>query len=136
MRMDNGTVQPVGKYVSCSEWNYRVVSQDSFKTHTGSVWKVTWAHPEFGKILATCSFDRTTAIWEEIGKFEWMKFGDNRLFETFSVSESGSEKTQSHWLRRYVMVDSRANVTDVKFGPKHLGLMLVSLTIHLSSWIK
>ena len=25
------------------------------------------AHPEFGQILATCSFDRTAAIWEEIG---------------------------------------------------------------------
>ena len=38
-----------------------------WKTHSGSVWKVNWAHPEFGQILATCSFDRTAAIWEEIG---------------------------------------------------------------------
>ena len=38
-----------------------------WKTHAGSVWKVNWAHPEFGQILATCSFDRTAAIWEEIG---------------------------------------------------------------------
>lgn len=39
----------------------------SWKAHSGSVWKVTWAHPEFGQVLATCSFDRTAAIWEEIG---------------------------------------------------------------------
>jgi len=38
----------------------------SWKAHSGSVWKVTWAHPEFGQVLATCSFDRTAAIWEEI----------------------------------------------------------------------
>ena len=38
----------------------------SWKSHYGSVWKVTWAHPEFSQVLATCSFDRTAAIWEEI----------------------------------------------------------------------
>lgn len=41
----------------------------SWKAHSGSVWKVTWAHPEFGQVLATCSFDRTAAIWEEISMF-------------------------------------------------------------------
>lgn len=40
----------------------------SVQVHSGSVWKVTWAHPEFGQVLATCSFDRTAAVWEEIGK--------------------------------------------------------------------
>lgn len=42
----------------------------SWKAHSGSVWKVTWAHPEFGQVLATCSFDRTAAVWEEIGTSE------------------------------------------------------------------
>lgn len=32
----------------------------------GSVWRITWAHPEYGQVIATCSFDRTIAIWEEI----------------------------------------------------------------------
>ncbi len=31
--------------------------------------RVTWAHPEFGEVLATCSFDRTTAVWEEQGMY-------------------------------------------------------------------
>lgn len=38
----------------------------AWKAHSGSVWKVTWAHPEYGQVLATCSFDRTASIWEEI----------------------------------------------------------------------
>ena len=38
----------------------------TWKSHSGSVWKVTWAHPEFGQIVATCSFDRTAVIWEEV----------------------------------------------------------------------
>jgi len=41
----------------------------SWKAHSGSVWKVTWAHPEFGQVIATCSFDRTAAIWEEISEY-------------------------------------------------------------------
>lgn len=46
--------------------NNQWVCSASWKTHSGSVWKVTWAHPDFGQVLATCSFDRTTAIWEEL----------------------------------------------------------------------
>ena len=42
----------------------------SWKSHSGSVWKVTWAHPEFGQIVATCSFDRTAVIWEEVRQFK------------------------------------------------------------------
>lgn len=30
----------------------------SWKAHSGSVWKVTWANPEFGQVISTCSFDR------------------------------------------------------------------------------
>lgn len=27
--------------------------------------KLAWAHPEFGQLLASCSFDRSVKIWEE-----------------------------------------------------------------------
>ncbi|GAB1861825.1 Nucleoporin SEH1-like [Camponotus japonicus] len=82
----------------------------SWKAHSGSVWKVTWAHPEFGQVLATCSFDRTAAVWEEI------------------VGEgSGPEARGSkHWIKRTNLVDSRTSVTDVKFAPKTLGLLLAT----------
>lgn len=45
------------------------------------MWRVTWAHPEFGQVLASCSFDRTAAVWEEI------------------VGESNDKlRGQSHWV--------------------------------------
>ncbi|XP_015927081.1 nucleoporin SEH1 [Parasteatoda tepidariorum] len=81
----------------------------SWKTHSGSVWKVTWAHPEFGQIIATCSFDRTVAVWEELGP-----------------EGSVGEKSQSQWVKKISLVDSRTPVTDVKFAPKHLGLQLAT----------
>jgi len=79
----------------------------SWKTHNGSVWKVTWAHPEFGQVIATCSFDRTAAVWEEI----------------VGEKEGGG---LNHWVKRTSLVDSRTSVTDVKFGPKQLGLILAT----------
>lgn len=81
----------------------------SWKTHSASVWRVTWAHPEFGSVLATCSFDRTVAIWEEL-----------------TVADGCGERNQSHWVKRTSLVDSRTSVTDVKFAPKHLGLLLAT----------
>jgi len=78
-----------------------------FKTHSGAVWKVNWASPEFGQVIATCSFDRTAAVWEEI-----------------PGAQAGG--AQSHWMKKAPLVDSRTSVTDVKFGPKHLGLILAT----------
>ncbi|XP_028978572.2 nucleoporin SEH1 isoform X1 [Esox lucius] len=81
----------------------------NWKTHSGSVWRVTWAHPEFGQVLASCSFDRTAAVWEEI------------------VGESSDkQRGLRHWIKRTTLVDSRTSVTDVKFAPKHMGLMLTT----------
>ncbi|EGW13529.1 Nucleoporin SEH1 [Cricetulus griseus] len=66
------------------------------KSHKGSVWHVTWAHPEFGQVLASCSFDQTAAVWEEI------------------VEDSNKKlRGQSHWVKR-------------TFAPKHMGLMLAT----------
>jgi len=33
--------------------------------HEGPVWQVSWAHPKFGALLASCSFDHTVMIWKE-----------------------------------------------------------------------
>ncbi|XP_015589497.1 nucleoporin SEH1-A [Cephus cinctus] len=82
----------------------------SWKVHSGSVWKVTWAHPEFGQVLATCSFDRTAAVWEEI----------------VGEGSGPGERGMRHWVRRTNLVDSRTSVTDVKFAPKTLGLLLAT----------
>lgn len=32
------------------------------KGHMGPVWQVAWAHPKFGDLLASCSYDRYTVI--------------------------------------------------------------------------
>ncbi|XP_063933850.1 uncharacterized protein LOC135145654 [Zophobas morio] len=41
------------------------------QNHSGSVWQVSWAHPKFGSILASCSFDKSVIIWKEISFKNW-----------------------------------------------------------------
>jgi len=41
------------------------------KGHFGPVWQVAWSHPEFGNLLASCSYDRKVIIWKETP--EWGK---------------------------------------------------------------
>uniref|UniRef100_A0A7S4F6D3 Protein SEC13 homolog n=1 Tax=Chrysotila carterae TaxID=13221 RepID=A0A7S4F6D3_CHRCT len=39
--------------------------------HDGPVWQVCWAHPKFGNILASCSYDRQILVWKEVGPGQW-----------------------------------------------------------------
>ena len=35
------------------------------------MWQVSWAHPRFGSLLASCSYDRKVIIWREVNANEW-----------------------------------------------------------------
>jgi WD40 repeat protein len=85
---------------STKEWKCSA----NWKAHSGSIWHIAWAYPEFGQVLATCSYDRTVIIWEE----------------------QGDDSTNTHWVKRAALVDSRTSVNDVRFSPRHLGLQLAT----------
>lgn len=36
-------------------------------SHEGPVWQVAWAHPKFGPILASASYDGKVIIWKDNG---------------------------------------------------------------------
>lgn len=40
--------------------------------HGGPVWQISWAHPKYGNILASCSYDRKVIVWKELG--DWTKW--------------------------------------------------------------
>lgn len=82
----------------------------SLKAHSGIVWKVCWAYPDFGQVIATCSNDKTVAVWEEI------------------PTEDGQEGGH-HWIKRGNLVDSRSPIVDVKFAPRHHGLKLAMCSL-------
>ncbi|PWN50591.1 protein transport protein SEC13 [Violaceomyces palustris] len=40
---------------------------ETLRGHQGPVWQVAWAHPSFGNILASCSYDGKVFIWKDNG---------------------------------------------------------------------
>lgn len=49
------------------------------KGHGGPVWQIAWAHPRFGNILASCSYDRKVILWKEVnGEWtNWYEYGNH-----------------------------------------------------------
>ncbi|CAK9438035.1 uncharacterized protein LODBEIA_P23840 [Lodderomyces beijingensis] len=43
--------------------NYKFIT--TLSGHEGPVWQVAWAHPKFGPILASCSYDGKVLVWKE-----------------------------------------------------------------------
>ena len=52
------------------------------RRHEGPVWQVAWAHPKFGNILASCSYDTRVIIWRELNG-QWVVVKDH-AFHTSS----------------------------------------------------
>jgi protein transport protein SEC13 len=46
-----------------SSGDYRTVA--TLKGHEGPVWSVSWAHPKFGSLLASASYDGRVIVWKE-----------------------------------------------------------------------
>lgn len=72
----------------------------TLKGHTGPVWQVAWAHPKYGHILASCSYDGKVLIWKEQ-----------------QSNAGGWAKIKEHSLHA-------ASVNSVSWAPHELGAML------------
>lgn len=66
--------------------------------HGGPVWQLDWSHPEFGNLLASCSYDHKVIIWKEVDGGNWEK------------------------IKEYKEHDSSVNA--VQWAPREFGLML------------
>lgn len=65
--------------------------------HEGPIWKVAWAHPKFGSLLATCGYDMKVIVWKEIN---------------------------GQWQQAYIDNSHSASVNDIEFCPWEHGLRL------------
>jgi protein transport protein SEC13 len=63
--------------------------------HEGPVWQVAWAHPKFGSLLASCSYDRKVIIWKETND-KWIKF-----YEYSNHESSGEKKIINNWSKMH-----------------------------------
>ena len=87
--------------------------------HNGSIWKVDWAHPQFGQVLASCSFDRTVLIWEESSAPASVPPPSS--IKSITNTSNVPLKT---WVKRAELYDSKDSVQDVRFGPKSRGVII------------
>eukprot|EP00252_Welwitschia_mirabilis_P005730 TRINITY_DN1627_c0_g2_i1.p1 TRINITY_DN1627_c0_g2~~TRINITY_DN1627_c0_g2_i1.p1 ORF type:complete len:307 (+),score=27.69 TRINITY_DN1627_c0_g2_i1:58-978(+) len=66
--------------------------------HEGPVWQISWAHPKFGSLIASCSYDKRVIIWREGQENDWIQFA--------------------------VFQDHESSVNSVAWAPHELGLIL------------
>uniref|UniRef100_A0A7S3B8H0 Protein SEC13 homolog n=1 Tax=Haptolina ericina TaxID=156174 RepID=A0A7S3B8H0_9EUKA len=66
--------------------------------HDGPVWQVAWAHPQYGNILASCSYDRQVMVWKE--------------------------HSPQNWSQVYIYRDHEGSVNSITWAPKEFGLCL------------
>ncbi|KAF8231012.1 WD40 repeat-like protein [Tricholoma matsutake] len=100
--------------------------EDDWKAHDGPVSKLSWAHPEFGSIIASSSFDRTVKIWEQaslVRPAEAQPIGVNG-----SSGSAQSPPSNSRWVERAVLTDTRGTIRSVEFAPHHFGLKLATIS--------
>lgn len=67
--------------------------------HEGPVWMVAWAHPRFGRVLASASFDQKVIVWKEMGQ---------------------------RWAPIHVVEIHQGSVNAVCWAPEHVGPVLAS----------
>ncbi|OCF31580.1 protein transporter SEC13 [Kwoniella heveanensis CBS 569] len=79
------------------------------KGHTAPVWQLAWAHPSFGSILASCSYDGRVFIWKEVGPGQGKGSGGEL--------QDGWERIKEHTLHT-------ASVNSIAWAPYELGPML------------
>jgi nucleoporin SEH1 len=109
-----------------SDQTIRVFNQSGRKTaewkaHYGSIWRLAWAHPEFGQVLASCSFDRKVCIWEEIADAESASGGGGGARPS-GLAAAGHQG----WRLQAELQEARDSLHDIRFSPSHQGLRLAS----------
>lgn len=84
-------------------WDSEVVS-----LATNNISRLSWAHPEFGQLVACSSSDKLVQIWEE---------------QDIIIRTAASENKVDKWKIK-TKIEEKTAIHDVKFAPRIYGLML------------
>ncbi|KAG8983765.1 GTPase-activating protein S13 [Tulasnella sp. JGI-2019a] len=78
----------------------------TLKGHSGPVWQVAWAHPKYGHILASCSYDGKVLIWKE---------------QPQGSGPNASHDAAGNWTKIKEYTAHTASVNAVSWAPHELG---------------
>lgn len=83
--------------------------------HDAAVTKVKWAHPDFGNIFVTCSFDKSFKVFEE-----------KKSLKTHILTSSEIDPEEGeNWVVKHRQFEN-IDIEDIKLAPKHLGLIIAA----------
>lgn len=82
------------------------ILNDSWRAHDSSVIKIDFAHPQYGHLLVSASYDRTVKIWEE-------RYDD--------------DSNTKRWTKLKTLADAHGPLYDVCFLPAWLGLKIATI---------
>lgn len=77
---------------------------NSGQAHRGGVSMLSWGHPEYGSLIATCGTDHEAKIWEE----------------------RTNSSAASRWTAKAQLTEARKAVSCLEFAPRHWGLKLAT----------
>ncbi|KAJ7681148.1 WD40-repeat-containing domain protein [Mycena rosella] len=101
--------------------------EDDWKAHDAAVSKISWAHPEFGTIIASASFDRTVKVWEQAG-LPASQSQSQQPAVNGTTGTANANASTSRWIERAILPEARGTVRGVEFAPHHFGLKLASIS--------
>jgi nucleoporin SEH1 len=108
-----------------------------WSAHRGSVSMLSWGHPEFGSLLATCGSDHEAKIWEERATHAAPAFTNSSSGTltsnsptSLSTSNNNHNNTTtasaSRWTIKAQLTEARRAVSCCEFAPRHWGLKLAT----------
>mmetsp|Transcript_29405 Transcript_29405/g.33778 ORF Transcript_29405/g.33778 Transcript_29405/m.33778 type:complete len:355 (+) Transcript_29405:101-1165(+) len=108
------------------EWTSSSDGGSKWKAHSSGVTSLSWAHPEFGQLLATSGADGLTMIWEERADSGLAGGGGGGGGANDTNSIFGSQTPTTRWTEKARLADAKKSLSCVKFAPRHLRLQLAT----------
>jgi protein transport protein SEC13 len=96
----------------------------------GPVWQVAWAHPKFGSLLASCSYDGTVAVHREGAPNTWTRVYDHKFHDS-SVNSISWASHEYGLVLACASSDGRVSILEYKNNQWFVVLVMHLLSILL-----
>lgn len=109
-------LQDDGSWFLCAVW----------QAHRSAVTAVTWAHAEFGSLLATTGADHDCKIWEEVVVTDNNNTPTTTNTFYHANANNNNNSNSRRWNVKASLTEARRGVSCVEFAPRHWGLKLAT----------